>query len=141
MGLYSETIMEHFMYPRNAGSIGNPDGMGEAESARCGDHMKICLKVENDRISDAKFDTYGCGSAIAAASMATEAIRGKSVYEVMDILEKTVSEVLSGLPAYKSHCAALAAEAIRNALLDYFDRNGIPHPKERENLKKKEGRG
>ena len=127
MALYSEKVMDHFMHPRNVGVIENADGIGEVGNAKCGDIMKIYLKIENETIVDVKFETFGCGSAIASSSMATEMIMGKSIYEAMELTNKAVAEALDGLPAHKLHCSVLAEEAIKNALKDYFDRNGIPY--------------
>ncbi len=127
MALYSEKVMDHFMHPRNVGVIENADGVGEVGNAKCGDIMKIYLKIENDIIVDVKFETFGCGSAIASSSMATEMIMGKSIHEAMALTNKAVAEALDGLPAHKLHCSVLAEEAIKNALRDYFDRNGIPY--------------
>ena len=130
MALYSEKVMDHFMNPRNVGVIENADGVGEIGNAKCGDIMKIYLKIENDIIVDAKFETFGCGSAIASSSMATEMIIGKPVSEALELTNKAVVEALDGLPAHKVHCSVLAEEAIKNALKDYFDRNGIPYDPE-----------
>ena len=130
MALYSEKVMDHFMNPRNVGFIENADGIGEIGNAKCGDIMKIYLKIENNVIVDAKFETFGCGSAIASSSMATEMIIGKPVSEALELTNKAVVEALDGLPAHKVHCSVLAEEAIKNALKDYFDRNGIPYDPE-----------
>jgi len=130
MALYSEKVMDHFMHPRNVGYIENADGIGEIGNAKCGDIMKIYLKIENDVIVDAKFETFGCGSAIASSSMATEMIMGKPVSEALELTNKAVVEALDGLPAHKVHCSVLAEEAIKNALKDYFDRNNIPYDPE-----------
>ena len=127
MALYSEVVMDHFMHPRNVGVIENADGVGEVGNAKCGDIMKIYLKIENDIIVDVKFETFGCGSAIASSSMATEMIKGKSIQEAMTLTNKAVAEALEGLPAQKMHCSVLAEEAIKKALKDYFDKNGIPY--------------
>ena len=127
MALYSEKVMDHFMHPRNVGTIEGADGVGEVGNAKCGDIMKIYLKIENDIIEDVKFETFGCGSAIASSSMATEMIKGKSIHEALELTNKAVAEALDGLPAHKMHCSVLAEEAIKNALKDYFDRNGIPY--------------
>ena len=127
MALYSEKVMDHFMHPRNVGVIENADGVGEVGNAKCGDIMKIYLKIENDIIVDVKFETFGCGSAIASSSMATEMIMGKSIHEAMALTNRAVAEALDGLPAHKLHCSVLAEEAIKNALKDYFDRNNIPY--------------
>ena len=130
MALYSEKVMDHFMNPRNVGHIDNADGVGEIGNAKCGDIMKIYLKIENETIVDAKFETFGCGSAIASSSMATEMIIGKSIHEALELSNKAVVEALDGLPAHKVHCSVLAEEAIKNALKDYFDRNGIAYDPE-----------
>ena len=131
MALYSEKVMDHFMNPRNVGVIENADGVGEIGNAKCGDIMKIYLKIENETIVDVKFETFGCGSAIASSSMATEMIMGKSIHEALALTNKAVAEALDGLPAHKMHCSVLAEEAIKNALKDYFDRNNIPYDKDR----------
>ena len=130
MALYSEKVMDHFMHPRNVGFIENADGVGEIGNAKCGDIMKIYLKIENEIIVDVKFETFGCGSAIASSSMATEMIKGKSIHEALALTNKAVAEALDGLPAHKMHCSVLAEEAIKNALKDYFDKNNIPYDKE-----------
>ena len=126
MALYSEKVMDHFMHPRNVGTIDGADGVGEVGNAKCGDIMKIYLKIENDIIEDVKFETFGCGSAIASSSMATEMIKGKSIHEALELTNKAVAEALDGLPAHKMHCSVLAEEAIKNALKDYFDKNNSP---------------
>ena len=131
MALYSEKVMDHFTNPRNVGVIENADGVGEVGNAKCGDIMKIYLKIEHDIIVDCKFETFGCGSAIASSSMATEMIKGKSIHEALALTNKAVAEALDGLPAHKLHCSVLAEEAIKNALKDYFDRNGIPYDAEK----------
>ena len=125
--MYSEKVMDHFSNPRNVGEIPDADGVGTVGNAKCGDIMKIYLKIENDTIVDVKFETFGCGSAIASSSMATEMILGKSIHEAMALTNKAVAEALDGLPAHKMHCSVLAEEAIKNALKDYFDRNGIAY--------------
>ena len=130
MALYSEKVMDHFMNPRNVGVIEDASGVGEIGNAKCGDIMKIYLKIENNIIEDVKFETFGCGSAIASSSMATEMIMGKSVDEAMELTNKAVAEALDGLPAHKMHCSVLAEEAIKKALQDYFDKNGIPYDPE-----------
>ncbi len=127
MALYSEKVMDHFMNPRNVGTIDNASGVGEVGNAKCGDIMKIYLKIENEIIEDVKFETFGCGSAIASSSMATEMIMGKSIHEALALTNKAVAEALDGLPAHKMHCSVLAEEAIKNALKDYFDKNNIPY--------------
>ena len=131
MALYSEKVMDHFTHPRNVGVIENADGVGEVGNAKCGDIMKIYLKIENETIVDVKFETFGCGSAIASSSMATEMIMGKSIHEAMALTNKAVAEALDGLPAHKLHCSVLAEEAIKNALKDYFDKNNIPYDAEK----------
>ena len=127
MALYSEKVMDHFTHPRNVGVIENADGVGEVGNAKCGDIMKIYLKIEGDIIVDVKFETFGCGSAIASSSMATEMIKGKSIADAMQLTNKAVAEALDGLPLHKMHCSVLAEEAIKNALKDYYDRNNIPY--------------
>ena len=122
MALYSEKVMDHFRNPRNVGVIENADGVGEVGNARCGDIMKIYLKIQEDRILDVKFETFGCGSAIASSSMATELIKGKPVSEAMKLTNKAVAEALDGLPPHKMHCSVLAEEAIKKALEDYSSR-------------------
>ena len=128
MALYSETVMDHFRHPRNVGVIENADGVGEVGNAKCGDIMKIYLKIENDTISDVKFETFGCASAIASSSMATELIKGKPVSEAMTLTNQAVAEALEGLPAHKLHCSVLAEEAIQKALEDSAQRSGTPCP-------------
>ncbi len=130
MSLYSEKVMDHFLNPRNVGIIENADGIGEVGNAKCGDIMKIYLKIDDDIISDVKFETYGCGSAIASSSMATELIKGKPISEALEITNKAVAEALDGLPAYKMHCSVLAEEAIKRAILDYYKKNGVPYDEE-----------
>lgn len=127
MALYTDTVMDHFMHPRNVGEIKDPSGVGEVGNAKCGDIMKMYLDIENDVIKDVKFETFGCGSAIASSSMATEMIKGKTVEEAMAITNKDVVDALGGLPAHKLHCSVLAEEAIKSAVKDYYDRNGIPY--------------
>ena len=127
MALYSEKVMDHFRNPRNVGAIENADGVGEVGNAKCGDIMKIYLKIENGVIVDVKFETFGCGSAIASSSMATELIKGKPVSEALALTNKAVVEALDGLPAHKLHCSVLAEEAIKAALKDYYDKNGIEY--------------
>ena len=127
MALYSEVVMDHFMNPRNVGTIENADGIGQVGNAKCGDIMKIYLKIENDIIADVKFETFGCVSAIASSSMATEMIKGKPISEALNLTNKAVVEALNGLPAQKIHCSVLAEEAIKSALKDYYDRNGIAY--------------
>ena len=122
MALYSDKVMDHFRNPRNVGVIEDADGIGEVGNARCGDIMKIYLKIDGEIVTDVKFETFGCGSAIASSSMATELIKGKPVSEVMQLTNKAVAEALDGLPDYKMHCSVLAEEAIKNALEDYHNR-------------------
>ena len=122
MALYSEKVMEYFRNPRNVGVIEDANGIGEVGNAKCGDIMKMYLKIEDDVIQDVKFETFGCGSAIASSSMATELIKGKPVSEAMKLTNKAVAEALDGLPAYKMHCSVLAEEAIHAALDDYRSR-------------------
>ena len=123
MALYSEKVMDHFRNPRNVGIIENADGVGEVGNPVCGDIMKIYLSISDGIITDVKFETFGCGSAIASSSMATELIKGKPVAEAMELTNKAVAEALDGLPAYKMHCSVLAEEAIHAALDDYHSRN------------------
>lgn len=127
MALYSEKVMDHFMHPRNVGVIENADGVGEVGNAKCGDIMKIYLKIDNDIITDVKFETFGCGSAIASSSMATEMIKGKPLSEALTLSNKAVAEALDGLPAHKIHCSVLAEEAIKSAVKDYYDKHGIEY--------------
>ncbi len=129
MALYSEKVMDHFNNPRNVGIIEDADGVGEVGNARCGDIMKIYLKIENGIIADVKFKTFGCGSAIASSSMATELIKGKPLSQALELTNKAVAEALDGLPAHKMHCSVLAEEAIRSAIKDYYDKNGIAYDK------------
>ena len=119
MALYSEKVMDHFLHPRNVGVIEDADAIGEVGNAKCGDIMKMYLKIEDDVIQDVKFETFGCGSAIASSSMATEMIKGKPLSEAMQLTNKAVTEALDGLPAHKLHCSVLAEEAIQSALEDY----------------------
>ena len=121
MALYSEKVMDHFRHPRNVGSIENADGVGEVGNAKCGDIMKMYLKIDNDIISDVKFETFGCGSAIASSSMATEMIKGKPVSEALQLTNKAVAEALDGLPVHKLHCSVLAEEAIKAAVQNYYE--------------------
>lgn len=127
MALYSDKVMDHFKNPRNVGKLDDADGIGEVGNARCGDIMKIYIKVENDIITDVKFNTFGCGSAIASSSMATEMIKGKPLSQALELTNKAVAEALDGLPAHKLHCSVLAEEAIRSAIKDYYDKNGIEY--------------
>ena len=127
MALYTDTVMDHFMHPRNVGEIPDADGVGQVGNAKCGDIMKMYLKIKDDRIEDAKFETFGCGSAIASSSMATELIKGKTVDEALAVTNQQVVDALGGLPAYKLHCSVLAEESIKAAVKDYYDRNNIPY--------------
>ena len=127
MALYTETVMGHFTHPRNVGEIPDANGVGEVGNAKCGDIMKMYLKIKDDRIEDAKFETFGCGSAIASSSMATELIKGKTLDEALAVTNKQVVDALGGLPAYKLHCSVLAEESIKAAVKDYYDRNNIPY--------------
>ena len=131
MALYSDKVMDHFTNPRNVGKIEDADGVGEVGNARCGDIMKIYIKVdENGIISDVKFNTFGCASAIASSSMATCLIKGQPVSKALELTNKAVVEALEGLPAVKVHCSVLAEEAIKAAVKDYYDRNGIEYDPE-----------
>ena len=127
MALYSDIVMDHFMHPRNVGEIPDADGVGQVGNAKCGDIMKMYLKIKDNVIQDVKFETFGCGSAIASSSMATEMIKGKTVDEALAVTNRQVVDALGGLPAHKLHCSVLAEEAIKKALQDYFDRKGIPY--------------
>ena len=127
MALYTQTVMDHFMHPRNVGEIADADGVGEVGNAKCGDIMKMYLKIDGDTITDVKFKTFGCGSAIATSSMATEMIKGKTIAEAMTLTNAAVAEALDGLPAYKMHCSVLAEEAIKAAVKDYYDKHGIAY--------------
>lgn len=127
MALYSDKVMDHFANPRNVGEIADADGVGEVGNAKCGDIMKIYLKIKNNVIEDVKFETFGCASAIASSSMATELIKGKTVEEALAVTNKQVVDELDGLPAHKLHCSVLAEEAIKSAVKDYYDKNGIEY--------------
>ena len=122
MALYSEKVMDHFRNPRNVGVLEDANGIGEVGNAKCGDIMKMYLKIEDDIVKDVKFETFGCGSAIASSSMATELIKGKPVSEARQLTNQAVAEALDGLPDYKIHCSVLAQEAIESALKDYESR-------------------
>ena len=128
MGLYSEKVMDHFLHPRNVGVIEDADGVGEVGNMKCGDIMKMYLKIEDDTIKDVKFETFGCASAIASSSMATELIKGKPVAEARELTNQAVAEALDGLPDYKMHCSVLAQEAIEAALDDYQQKNPEKFP-------------
>ena len=118
--MYSEKVMDHFMNPRNVGTMENPDGYGKVGNPSCGDIMEIFLKIENDIITDVKFRTFGCASAIATSSVSTEMVLGKNIHEALDITNKVVAEALGGLPATKMHCSVLAEEALKEAIEDYL---------------------
>ena len=124
MALYSEKVMDHFLHPRNVGIIEDANAIGEVGNAKCGDIMKMYLKIEDDIVKDVKFETFGCGSAIASSSMATELIKGQPLSEVKKLTNKAVAEALDGLPDYKMHCSVLAEEAIQSALEDYEKKTG-----------------
>ena len=128
--LYSEKVMDHFRHPRNVGVLEDADGVGEVGNAKCGDIMKIYLKIDHDPVTDVKFETFGCGSAIASSSMATEMIKGKPLAQVMALTNRAVAQALDGLPAHKLHCSVLAEEAVKAALKDYYDRNHLPYDPE-----------
>ena len=127
MALYSDKVMDHFRNPRNIGTLENADGIGEVGNAKCGDIMKIYLKIDDGIISDVRFETFGCASAIASSSMATELIKGKSIDEALSLTNQAVTEALEGLPAQKIHCSVLAEQAIKKALEDYYEKNNIQH--------------
>ena len=127
MALYTDTVMDHFQHPHNVGSIENADAIGEVGNAKCGDIMKMYLKIQDNVITDVKFETFGCGSAIASSSMATEMIKGKTIDEALAITNKQVVDALGGLPAHKLHCSVLAEESIKSAIKNYYDRNGIAY--------------
>ena len=127
MALYSDKVMDHFQNPRNVGKLDDADGIGEEGNAKCGDIMRMYIKVKDGVINDCKFNTFGCGSAIATSSMATELIKGKPIEEALQLSNKAVVEALDGLPAHKIHCSVLAEEAVRAAVKDYYDKNGIAY--------------
>ena len=129
MALYTQTVMDHFMHPRNVVEIADADGVGEVGNAKCGDIMRMYIKVDNGIISDVKFNTFGCGSAIASSSIATEMIKGRSINEALALSNRAVVEALDGLPPAKLHCSVLAEQAVKAALSDYYTRQGIdPEP-------------
>ena len=128
MPLYSDKVMEHFLHPRNVGIIEDADAVGEVGNMKCGDIMKMYLKIDDNVISDVKFETFGCASAVASSSMATELIKGKPVSEALKLTNKAVAEALDGLPAYKMHCSVLAEEAIQSALDDYYSKHPEKKP-------------
>jgi len=123
--MYNEKVMEHFTNPRNVGEIVDADGMGEVGNAKCGDIMRMYLKIEDNRIVDVKFKTFGCGSAIASSSVATELIKGRTIKEALALTNQEVISALGGLPTVKIHCSVLAEQAIKAALLDYANKNGL----------------
>ena len=127
MALYSDIVMDHFMHPRNVGEIENPDGVGQVGNAKCGDIMKMYLKIRDNVIQDVKFETFGCGRAIASSSMATEMIKGKTIDQALAVTNRQVVDALGGLPAHKLHCSVLAEESIKSAIKDYYDRHGIEY--------------
>ena len=129
MALYSDKVMDHFQHPRNVGKLPDADGVGEVGNAKCGDIMRMYIQVdpETQVITDVKFNTFGCGSAIASSSMATELIKGRTIEEALAVTNKQVVDALGGLPAYKLHCSVLAEESIKAAVKDYYDRNNIPY--------------
>ncbi|WZL71488.1 Fe-S cluster assembly scaffold protein NifU [Clostridiaceae bacterium 35-E11] len=123
--MYTEKVMDHFTNPRNVGEIENADGVGQVGNAKCGDIMKIYLKIEDEKIIDVKFKTFGCGSAIATSSIATEMIKGKSIHEALQLSNMAVVEALGGLPSQKVHCSVLAEQAVKAALFDYARKNNL----------------
>ena len=125
--LYSEKVMDHFQHPRNLGKMEDADGIGEVGNAKCGDIMKMYIKVKDGIITDVKFNTFGCGSAIATSSMATELVKGKPITEAVKLTNRAVVEALDDLPTHKIHCSVLAEEAIKAAVKDYYDRHGIAY--------------
>lgn len=129
--LYSEKVMDHFRNPRNVGEMANADGVGEVGNAKCGDIMRMYIKVENNIIKDVKFMTFGCGSAIATSSMATELIKGQPLDKALELTNKAIVEALDGLPAYKLHCSVLAEEAVKAAIKDYYDKHNIAYDKDK----------
>ena len=128
--LYSEKVMDHFRNPRNVGAIEDADAIGEVGNAKCGDIMRMYLKIKDGNIDDVKFETFGCGSAIASSSMATEMIKGKPLKDALTLTNQAVTEALDGLPAYKLHCSVLAEQAIKAAVKDYYEKNGIAYDPE-----------
>ncbi len=133
MALYSDKVMDHFQNPRNVGKIDDAPnvGIGEVGNAKCGDIMKMYLQIEDGVVKDCKFNTFGCGSAIATSSMATELIKGKPIEEALELSNKAVVEALDGLPTHKIHCSVLAEEAVKAAVKNYYDKNGIEYDKEK----------
>ena len=131
MALYSDKVMDHFQNPRNVGKMDDADGIGEVGNAKCGDIMRMYIKVKDGIITDCKFNTFGCGSAIATSSMATELIKGKPVEEALQLSNQAVVEALDGLAPQKIHCSVLAEEAVQAAVKDYYDKNGIAYDPEK----------
>lgn len=129
--LYSEKVMDHFRHPRNVGEMEEPDGVGEVGNAKCGDIMRMYIKVKNGIITDVKFMTFGCGSAIATSSMATELIKGQPIDKALELTNQAVVTALDGLPAHKLHCSVLAEEAVKATVKDYYDKHGISYDKEK----------
>ena len=127
MAIYRDKVMDHFQHHRNVGKLPDADGVGEVGNAKCGDIMKMYLKIKDGVIEDVKFETFGCGSAIASSSMATEMIMGKTIDEALAVTNRQVVEALGGLPAHKLHCSVLAEESIKSAIKNYYDRNGIEY--------------
>ena len=125
--LYSEKVMEHLYHPHNVGKIEDADGIGQVGNAKCGDIMRMYIKVDNDVITDVKFNTFGCGSAIATSSMASDMIKGRPIRDALTLSNQAVVEALDGLPARKIHCSVLAEEAVKAAVKDYYDKNGIAY--------------
>ena len=131
MALYSDKVMDHFQHPRNVGKMDDADGIGEVGNAKCGDIMRMYIKVKDGIITDCKFNTFGCGSAIATSSMATELIKGKPVEDALKLSNQAVVAALDGLPAHKIHCSVLAEEAVQAAVKDYYDKHGIAYDPEK----------
>ena len=129
--LYSEQVMDHFRNPRNVGEMDDADGIGEVGNAKCGDIMRMYIKVKDNIITDVKFMTFGCGSAIATSSIATEMIKGKPIEEALELTNKAVVQALGGLPAHKIHCSVLAEEAVKAAIKDYYEKHNIDYDKEK----------
>ena len=131
MALYTETVMDHFLHPRNVGELPDADGIGEVGNAKCGDIMKMYLKIRDERSEDVKFETFGCGSAIASSSIATEMIKGRTLEDALALTNQQVVDALGGLPAHKLHCSVLAEEAIKSAIQDYYEKNHIDYDRSR----------
>ena len=127
--MYSDKVLEHFTNPRNVGELSDANGVGQVGNSKCGDIMKIYMKIEDDVVSDIRFKTFGCGAAVATSSMATEMVKGKSIREALNLTNKAVAEALDGLPSVKMHCSVLAEQGIKAAIKDYYERQGIdPQP-------------